>query len=259
MMPRRFLSPTVWEVAGSGAEDTARLLVARFLDAVPSRPPRAEYVWGSAYRDRTSRLSARAVALRAKRWMDVTLSIVLLLATAPVLLLGVLLVRLSGPGPVFFVQRRIGYRGQSFGMLKLRTMVPEAHLLEDALAAKSQGRTFLKLERDPRVTPIGRLLRRASLDELPQLVNVLAGEMSLVGPRPLLRCDFAKFPKDQQLRRFAMPPGLTGLWQVSGRSLLSDEERIRLDLEYVDGWSLFVDLAILLRTLPTVLTGRGAT
>jgi lipopolysaccharide/colanic/teichoic acid biosynthesis glycosyltransferase len=102
------------------------------------------------------------------------------------------------------------------------------------------------------------VLRRASLDELPQLLNVLSGDMSLVGPRPLLRCDFAKFPKDRQLRRFAMPPGLTGLWQVSGRSLLSDEDRIRLDLDYVDQWSLLLDIAVLLRTVPAVLTGRGA-
>jgi lipopolysaccharide/colanic/teichoic acid biosynthesis glycosyltransferase len=207
---------------------------------------------------RLSALSARAVALRAKRWLDVTLSLALLAVTAPVLLAAALLVRLSGPGPVLFVQKRIGYRGQSFDMYKLRTMVPEAHLLEDELATRSSGKTFLKLERDPRITRVGRLLRRTSLDELPQLLNVLSGDMSLVGPRPLLRCDFAKFPKDQQLRRFAMPPGLTGLWQVSGRSLLSDEDRIRLDLDYVDRWSLLFDLEVLLRTLPAVLSGRGA-
>lgn len=202
---------------------------------------------------------APAVESAAKRAMDVTLSTLLLVLAAPVIGLAMLLIRLTSPGPAIFVQRRIGYQGRQFAMLKLRTMRREAERIEDELACEQEGRTFLKLENDPRITRLGRLLRKWSIDELPQLVNVLKGDMSLVGPRPLLLCDFRKFPRREQLRRFSVKPGITGLWQVSGRSALPDAERMRLDLEYVDRWSLGLDLAILARTLPVVVSARGAT
>ncbi|HEX2165579.1 MAG TPA: sugar transferase [Thermoanaerobaculia bacterium] len=199
------------------------------------------------------------LAARVKRAVDVVGAWLLLVATLPLLAGAALLVKLTSRGPAFFVQERIGHRCRRFPMLKLRTMVVGAERDEAALAAERPDRVFFKLEDDPRVTRVGRWLRRTSLDELPQLWNVLRGEMSLVGPRPLLVSDFRLYPKSAQLRRFSMKPGLTGLWQVSGRSRLPDERRIELDLEYVDRWSLGLDLRILLRTLPVVLRGDGAT
>jgi len=202
---------------------------------------------------------APAVSSPVKRALDVVLSALLLALFAPVLGIAMLLIRLTSRGPAIFLQQRIGYQGQRFSMYKLRTMHDGAERLEDELADGCEDRTFLKVENDPRVTPLGRWLRKTSIDELPQLVNVLRGEMSLVGPRPLLLCDFRKFPRHEQLRRFSVKPGITGLWQVSGRSALPDSERMRLDREYVDRWSLWLDLEILARTLPVVLSTRGAT
>lgn len=192
------------------------------------------------------------------RSLDVVLASVLLLVAGPVLLAAMALIRLTSRGPALFHQPRVGYRCRTFAMLKLRTMIQGAAEHEEALAEEVEG-TFFKLEDDPRVTRVGRWLRRSSIDELPQLLNVLRGEMSLVGPRPLLLRDFQRYPKHAQMRRFSRRPGLTGLWQVSGRSETSDRERIRLDLEYVDHWSLWLDVKILLRTVPAVLSGRGAT
>jgi len=198
-------------------------------------------------------------ALRIKRAFDVLGAAALLVLLAPLLIAVAALVKLTSRGPAFFVQRRVGLHCVEFSMLKFRTMVDGAEHAQDRLARAQAGQTFLKLAADPRVTPFGRFLRRSSIDELPQLLNVLRGEMSLVGPRPILLCDFDKFPKQEQLRRFSLTPGLTGLWQVSGRSACSDEKRILLDLRYVDGWSLALDLLILARTIPVVLSGRGAT
>jgi lipopolysaccharide/colanic/teichoic acid biosynthesis glycosyltransferase len=196
--------------------------------------------------------------LAVKRAMDIVLSLVLLLVTAPVMAAAAILVRLGGPGPILFVQRRNGRLGREFRMLKFRTMAPDAERLQDQLAGQNGDRCFLKLQNDPRVTPVGRILRKYSIDELPQLVNVLRGDMSLVGPRPLLPCDVRSFPRDERFRRFNVRPGITGLWQVSGRSDLSDDERMALDLEYVNEGSLYLDLKILARTPAAVLTARGA-
>jgi lipopolysaccharide/colanic/teichoic acid biosynthesis glycosyltransferase len=202
-------------------------------------------------------LAARPVAAGLRRAFDLTASLVLLVLLSPVLLAAMALVKLTSRGPVIFRQRRIGHQCRTFSMFKLRTMVDGAHRMEDALAASSGG-TFLKIAADPRTTRVGRFLRKSSLDELPQLVNVLRGEMSLVGPRPLLLSDFDKFPKQEQMRRFCVLPGITGLWQVSGRSATTDEQRIRLDLEYVDRRSPLLDLEILLRTIPVALLAKGA-
>jgi lipopolysaccharide/colanic/teichoic acid biosynthesis glycosyltransferase len=168
------------------------------------------------------------------------------------------LVRLTSPGPALFVQRRCGHLGREFVVLKIRTMVDGADVHQDRLADRDEERCFLKVQGDARVTAVGRFLRRTSIDELPQLVNVLLGDMSLIGPRPLLPCDVRKFPRYRRARRFDMRPGMTGLWQVSGRSEVSDEDRMRLDMEYVEHWSLWLDVQILLHTPLAVLSGRGA-
>lgn len=223
----------------------------------------------SAHLDDTGRVDvlARSIpyptawppSLMIKRILETVLAACLLVVTAPILLLAMALVRLTSRGPAIYVQERVGYRCQVFNMYKLRTMVCDADSMEEGLRRRQPRRRFFKLEDDPRVTPLGRFLRKSSLDELPQLVNVLRGEMSLVGPRPLLVSDFQRYPRGQQLRRFSMKPGLTGLWQVCGRSRTTDDERLRLDLEYVDRWSLGLDLWILTRTPGAVVSGRGAT
>jgi len=181
-----------------------------------------------------------------------------LLLLAPVLLTIALAVRLDSPGPVLFRQERVGINGRSFTMLKFRSMVVDAEARLEALRQQniSDGLLF-KLRDDPRVTRVGRWLRRLSLDELPQLVNVLAGSMSLVGPRPPLPAEVAAYDSSVR-RRLLVKPGLTGLWQVSGRSDLPWEEAVRLDLRYVENWSLAMDLLILWRTGRAVLGRSGA-
>jgi lipopolysaccharide/colanic/teichoic acid biosynthesis glycosyltransferase len=200
----------------------------------------------------------RRGALLVKRTLDVIVSGGLLILCAPLLALVAIGIKVSSPGPVLFVQRRVGYRCGELEMYKFRTMVDGAERDERRLSDAHPDRTFLKIKDDPRVTPLGRLLRRLSIDELPQLYNVLRGDMSLLGPRPLLPSDLHRFPRASVMRRFAMKPGISGLWQVSGRSLLPDAERIRLDIDYVDNWSLTRDLAILARTIPVVVAARGA-
>ncbi len=199
--------------------------------------------------------SRQSAALAAKRALDLLGAALLLLLLAPLLAAIAAAVRLTSPGPALFAQTRIGLGCRPFRMLKFRSMVAEAERLETVLA-RASDRTFLEVKDDQRVTGLGRWLRRYSLDELPQLWNVLWGEMSLVGPRLLLLGDLER--TRASTRRFAMPPGLTGLWQVSGRSDLDDAARIQLDLAYVEGWSLALDLKLLARTMPAVLSGDGA-
>lgn len=194
-----------------------------------------------------------------KRLLDILVSAVLLVVLAPLMLLIALAIRLTSRGPVLFRQTRCGLNGRRFTLLKFRTMVPgaERRLEEVAHLNEVEGPAF-KSRRDPRVTPVGRLLRRLSLDELPQLLNVLKGDMSLVGPRPPIPEEVERYQRWQR-RRLSMKPGLTGLWQVSGRAAIDDFDRwIELDLAYIDHWSLGLDLKILLKTLPAVLTTRGA-
>jgi exopolysaccharide biosynthesis polyprenyl glycosylphosphotransferase len=179
-----------------------------------------------------------------------------LLVLAPLLLALMLAVRLDSPGPGLFIQTRVGRHCRPFRMWKLRTMAVDAHALRDELSSESDGVLF-KVRQDPRVTRLGRVLRRYSLDELPQLVNVVRGDMSLVGPRPALPEEVAAYDFDPR-RRLDVKPGLTGLWQVSGRSELSWSETVRLDLDYVDNWSLPRDVGIVLRTVRAVLAHRGA-
>lgn len=198
------------------------------------------------------------LALLAKRVIDVTLSGLLLLISMPILLLALLAICLTSPGYPVFRQRRIGLHGAEFTMYKLRTMVSGADREEAAIASQRPDRIFFKGPDDPRVTFIGQWLRKYSIDEIPQFWNVVRGDMSLVGPRPLLATDWRNFPNDHRRRRVWMRPGLTGLWQVSGRNLCDDEERMRLDFDYVDRWTITLDLKILLRTPVAVLSARGA-
>jgi exopolysaccharide biosynthesis polyprenyl glycosylphosphotransferase len=179
------------------------------------------------------------------------------LAISPLLLVVAVLVKATSPGPVLYRQERIGRNGQTFRMLKFRSMVTGAHSrLDEAMVDGSVG-LFYKNRNDPRVTPLGRVLRRYSVDELPQLLNVLRGEMSLVGPRPQIDREVALYDRKAH-RRLLVKPGLTGLWQVSGRSELTPEEGIRMDVYYVENWTLAGDLVILARTARAMLTGEGA-
>lgn len=196
----------------------------------------------------------------AKQVMDFTGSAVLLSFLAIPLLVLALVVKFTSPGPILFRQRRAGLNGRPFTMLKFRTMVTNAEQLKQELEALNEmsGPVF-KVTNDPRITPVGRFLRKYSLDELPQLLNVLVGDMSLVGPRPLPVDEVERFDDVAHRRRLSVRPGLTCLWQVSGRSDVKDfAEWVRLDLQYIDNWSLWLDLRILLRTIPAVLSGSGA-
>ena len=204
----------------------------------------------------TRRRSADALML--KRLLDLVVSATGLLVLSPLLLAIALGIWVSMGRPILFRQDRTGYNGRTFSMYKFRTMERNADQRKEELHAQNEmGGPAFKMRTDPRITPFGRLLRRASLDELPQLINVLVGRMSLVGPRPLPIGEQRKISGPQR-RRLSMRPGITGLWQVSGRSNLSFDEWMKLDLEYVDNWSLGLDLRLLLRTIPAVLTGRGA-
>lgn len=193
-----------------------------------------------------------------KRLFDLAGSAVLIVALSPVFLVAALSIKLHDRGPVLFRQSRVGKGGESFSCLKFRSMVTDAEARLPQLAAETDSKSVLfKMREDPRVTAPGRWLRRFSIDELPQLLNVVRGEMSLVGPRPPLPSEVARYDDDTG-RRLHVRPGLTGLWQVSGRSNLSWDETVRLDLYYVDNWSMLQDLVILTRTVRAVFGSRGA-
>jgi exopolysaccharide biosynthesis polyprenyl glycosylphosphotransferase len=194
----------------------------------------------------------------AKRFFDVVVATVALLLTLPVLVASAAAIKLDSKGPVIFRQRRVGRDGVQFEVLKLRTMSADAeHRLDEVRALnQSTGPTF-KLRNDPRVTRIGRLLRKLSIDEIPQLWNVLKGEMSVVGPRPALPEEMSRWAPELH-DRLRVRPGITGMWQVQGRSNAAEGEYVRLDLYYVDNWSLLIDLIIVAKTIPVVLSGRGA-
>jgi lipopolysaccharide/colanic/teichoic acid biosynthesis glycosyltransferase len=182
----------------------------------------------------------------------------LLLLLAPAFALIALAVKLSSPGPVFYRQTRLGHGGRRFALLKFRSMATNADAEREQMEAANEATgPLFKMRRDPRVTTVGHWLRKFSLDELPQLLNVLKGDMSLVGPRPPLPEEVERYEPWQKLR-LAVPQGLTGLWQVSGRSRLSFEEMVLLDLYYVENCSMLLDLEILLETVPTILHGDGA-
>lgn len=196
----------------------------------------------------------------AKQVLDAVGAALLLTLLSPVLLAAALGVKMTSPGPILFRQQRSGVNGRPFRLYKFRTMVTNAEQLKHELAAMNEmsGPVF-KVTNDPRITAFGRLLRKFSIDELPQLYNVLRGEMSLVGPRPLPVDEVKRFNDLAHRRRLSVKPGLTCLWQISGRNNVKDfKDWVRLDLEYIDNWSLWLDFKILCRTVPVVLTGAGA-
>jgi lipopolysaccharide/colanic/teichoic acid biosynthesis glycosyltransferase len=216
-----------------------------------------------------ARLRARPIRMVGKRTVDVVLAASAMLVLLPVFLVATVLVRSTSRGPAFFRQTRIGRELRPFAMWKFRTMYEDsddaihrefvAGLRTDIPSDRVEGQDIYKLTHDPRITPVGRWLRRLSVDELPQLINVLHGTMSLVGPRPALSWEldlFGTLPRYPD--RFTVKPGITGLWQVSGRGMLTMREAVALDAEYVDRRSFGLDLRILLRTIPAVLGRRGA-
>jgi exopolysaccharide biosynthesis polyprenyl glycosylphosphotransferase len=196
--------------------------------------------------------------VQIKRVLDIILSSILLIFLSPLFLLIAIMIKMTSPGPAFFIQERIGLNKRIFRLYKFRTMVKDAEQQQAELENLNEVRgPAFKIENDPRITPAGCFLRKSSLDELPQLINVLKGDMSLVGPRPLPVRDYNGFDTDWHRRRFSVRPGITCLWQVNGRHNISFDKWMELDLEYIDKWSLFLDLSILIRTIPVVLRGSG--
>ena len=194
-----------------------------------------------------------------KRTLDVSVSLLAMLLLSPLFLLATLVVKLTSPGPVFFVQERVGLNKRRFRLYKFRTMVADAAERQREIEHLNEARgPVFKIRNDPRLTPVGKFLRKMSIDELPQLFNVLKGDMSLVGPRPLPVRDYQGFRQDWQRRRFSVRPGITCLWQINGRSSVPFEKWMQLDMEYIDHWSLGLDFKILAKTIPAVIKGAGA-
>jgi len=193
-----------------------------------------------------------------KRTFDVFVSVLVLVVGLPLWILITLAIKLTSRGPVFFVDNRVGVGEREFGMLKFRTMISDAPALQPGLegANEAEGALF-KIRDDPRVTRVGRFLRRFSLDEIPQVANVVKGEMSLVGPRPLPLRDY-ELLEDWHRARYRVLPGMTGLWQISGRSGLSFDDLVRLDFTYLENWSVWLDVSIIAKTIPAVISRRGA-
>jgi exopolysaccharide biosynthesis polyprenyl glycosylphosphotransferase len=201
---------------------------------------------------------ARPLHLAMKRFFDILLSATALALLSPLLVAVALVVKSTSRGPVLFRQQRVGLHGRMFHMLKFRSMVKSAQALQEKLTGDNeQSGPVFKIRNDPRVTAVGRFLRKHSIDELPQIVNVLRGDMSIVGPRPAIPGEVARY-EAWQLRRLSVRPGLTCVWQVSGRNEIGFLEWMRLDMQYIDRWSFAGDLGLILRTIPVVLTGRGA-
>jgi len=194
-----------------------------------------------------------------KRVLDCTLASILLALLAPIFLIVAVLIKFTSEGPVFFTQERLGLNKRRFRIYKFRTMEVGAEQKQSELEHLNEvaGPAF-KIKHDPRVTPLGRILRKTSIDELPQLFNVLKGEMSLVGPRPLPVRDYEGFDQDWHRRRFSVRPGITCLWQISGRSAIGFDRWMELDMQYIDEWSFWLDVRILAGTIPAVLKGSGA-
>jgi len=203
--------------------------------------------------------SMRGWQVPFKAMLDRILSLILLILLSPVFLLTAVIIKMTSPGPVFFVQERVGLNKRRFRLYKFRTMVKDAEQKQAELEDLNEvmGAAF-KIKNDPRITAVGKFLRKTSIDEVPQLINVLKGDMSLVGPRPLPVRDYNGFSKDWHRRRFSVRPGITCLWQINGRSTVAFEHWMELDMKYIDQWSLWLDLQILVKTVPAVLRGSGA-
>jgi exopolysaccharide biosynthesis polyprenyl glycosylphosphotransferase len=257
-LPMRSLHQRASEVAAICEEQGILVrFISNLFDGKMSRPRVVVMDGDSVITHNTVRLEGWPVVI--KRLVDIVVSASMSLLLLPVFLLTALLIKITSPGPVFFVQKRLGLNKRHFGIYKFRTMVVDAEtrMKEIEHLNEVSGPVF-KIKNDPRITPIGKFLRKTSIDELPQLFNVLMGDMSLVGPRPLPLRDYEGFSEDWQRRRFSVRPGVTCLWQIGGRSSISFEQWMELDLQYIDKWSLLLDFKILLMTIPAVLRGSGA-
>lgn len=229
------------------------------LDLTPMEAALADYrVIEEVTPSQWGLLGASWWQLAVKRALDIVMSTLAIVVLTPLLLAVSLLVMVTSPGPVFYVQERVGRGGQPFRMIKFRSMYRNAHDRRDEHVEQNmhQGPIF-KIRDDPRITPVGRAIRRLSIDELPQFFNVLMGHMSLVGPRPALPEEFLDYT-ERERERLLVKPGVTCIWQVSGRSDIDFQTWVDMDLEYIETWSLLLDLKLLVRTVPAVLTGRGA-
>jgi exopolysaccharide biosynthesis polyprenyl glycosylphosphotransferase len=258
-LPRRFLALEATANA-IGLCETLGIDVSIPLDLFDTRTARVEQheVGGMAAISFSVHRRQGSWQLAAKRTIDLVGALAALALTLPIWLAVALAIKLDSRGPIFFVQPRCGQYGRLFPFVKFRTMVTDAEAKKAELRALNEktGPVF-KMQRDPRVTRVGRVLRKYSIDELPQLLNVLAGHMSLVGPRPPVPQEVARYEFDHR-GRLSMRPGITCLWQISGRNEIEFEDWVKLDLEYVERWSLWLDFQILLGTLPAVVSGRGA-
>lgn len=254
MGPFRGASLTRQDTGETGASriDVLRELEKRYVRVSVARRWRLQL-------KRTAWYLALSLARQLKRSVDVVGAAAGLLMLSPVLVLVACLIKLGDKGPVFFVQKRVGQWGREFDCPKFRSMVIDAEKLKQALASQNQhkdGVTF-KIRRDPRITPVGRFIRKTSIDELPQLWSVLKGDMSLVGPRPPVPQEVLRYSLVQR-RRLDVKPGLTCFWQINGRGDVPFSEQVRMDIRYVDSQSLWLDLWLILRTIPAVLIGKGA-
>lgn len=247
-------SPNVFEEARRFAPYGMQVRVV-FGEGHQAAPRMETYAGGASLDILPTRLDNRAIVL--KRTVDLVLGLVLLIGALPVIAVVALAIQLTSPGAVFFTQTRVGLNGRQFRMIKFRTMYDGAEFQVRHLHRSIPRGPVFKDPSDYRITPIGRILRRFSLDELPQLINVLKGDMSLVGPRPLPVSE-ADQVRGEYRRRFSVLPGLTCIWQVSGRSDVDYDRWMQYDLQYVDRWSLWSDAVLILRTIPAVLSGRGA-
>ena len=257
-LPMRSLHSRASEISAMCEEQGILVrFISNLFDAKMSRPRVVTVEDDSIITHNSTRLEGWAVVI--KRAIDIAVSLTMSLLLLPVFLITALLIKLTSPGPVFFVQKRLGLNKRHFGIYKFRTMVVDAEkrMKEIEHLNEVSGPVF-KIKNDPRITPLGKFLRKTSIDELPQLFNVLMGDMSLVGPRPLPLRDYEGFSEDWQRRRFSVRPGVTCLWQIGGRSSISFEQWMELDLQYIDRWSLLLDFEILLKTIPAVLKGSGA-
>jgi exopolysaccharide biosynthesis polyprenyl glycosylphosphotransferase len=260
-VPLRSFHDDASEIASMCQQQGIVFHVLSDLFNLKTRPPMAEDFEGSRLITHSGSIE-KGWPTVIKRALDFSISFVLLVFLSPLLLITALLIKLTSPGPVFFVQKRVGFNKRTFTIFKFRTMVIDAEKrLRDIEHLNEVSGPVFKIKNDPRLTPIGKFLRKTSIDELPQLFNVLTGDMSLVGPRPLQLRDYELFTEageDWQRCRFSVQPGITCLWQVNGRSSLPFHQWMELDLEYVRNWSLWLDLQILAKTIPAVFRGSGA-
>jgi exopolysaccharide production protein ExoY len=241
------------------SEDTRKTGVGRSEGTLPVRNPPPEIKRD----DGTGHVGLKWYEFALKRVFDLLSVIVILVLFGWLMVLIAIAIRMGGGSQIIYGHTRVGRKGRHFQCYKFRSMVPNsAEVLRDLLArdpeARQQWQRDFKLKDDPRITRIGRFIRKTSLDELPQLWNVVTGEMSIVGPRPVVQNEFDYYYGDAREHYLAVPPGLTGLWQVSGRNDLDYSERIRLDISYVDNWNVFTDFIIVMRTVKVMVARRGA-